>query len=623
MKEIGFHSVKVQLPSASVRQIISQINNGKTELSILLFSGIMFYRPTGQAFISIPLEVDSVHEAPDEPVNGEPIVAILDGVPFNQHSWLRDRLILDDADELGGEYLPGERKHGTAMASLVVHGEADSNAPPLNRPVYFRPIMQPNPSSRGFEFCEHIPDEVFYEDRIARAVRRMFDGEGDDVEAQAPTVRVINLSIGDRSRPFERTLSPCAKLLDWLSWKYNVLFCVSAGNHPFDLDLGVNEIDFNTKSEEEKVQITLNNMSDQASARRILSPAESLNNISIGAAHCDDSDVSTLPRHVDILPNSTLPSPLNCLGYGFRRSVKPEILFPGGKQLYQPPLTNSDTVFKVTKAVVAPGQRVATESNIMGEEAGFIYTRGSSNATALATRATAQIYEVIESLMRENPNKISDLQCTVLLKTLLVHGSMKNESYQMLKECFASSIPSRKCKEFISKFSGYGPVDVDRVLSCTEQRATVIGCGEIGQKQVHEYRFPLPPGLVNENKWRRLIITLAWFSPINTDHRYLRKAKLSFEPPKKSGHLNLERIEADHHQVKRGTIQHEILASEKVSDYQDGDYLVVPVQCRADAIENLDDQINYAIAVTLEVKEDIDIEIYQEIKTRIQPQIQV
>ena len=130
------------------------------------------------------------------------------------------------------------------MASLVVHGEmADGQAEPLSRLVYVLPIMQPDPLSDPRNRIEHVPDEVFFEDRIARAVRRMFEGEGA-VPAQAPSVCVINLSIGDPARPFIHTPSPWARLLDWLSWKYRVLFCVSAGNYPDAIDIALSRTDY-------------------------------------------------------------------------------------------------------------------------------------------------------------------------------------------------------------------------------------------------------------------------------------------------------------------------------------------------------------------------------------------
>jgi len=65
---------------------------------------------------------------------------------------------------------------------------------------------------------------------LYRAVRRVVAGDGN-LPPSAPSVRLINLSIGDPYQPFIRSMSPLAKLLDWLFWLYRVLFIVSAGNH--------------------------------------------------------------------------------------------------------------------------------------------------------------------------------------------------------------------------------------------------------------------------------------------------------------------------------------------------------------------------------------------------------
>lgn len=614
---IGFHAVKASLPRKSIQLIVEKIHRNELDVELLKLPSIMFFRPTGQALTISPDETQSIEVAPETPAIGDPVVAILDGVPFSQHEWLKNRLLLDDPDELEAKYQRGERKHGTAMASLVIHGELDAQEAPLTRPVYFRPIMQPAPDTQ--DRSEYVPDEIFYEDRIERAVRRMFEGEGD-VPAQAPMVKVINLSFGDPSRLFIHSLSPCAKLLDWLSWKYKVLFCVSAGNFTESIDLGFTEDEFKLLTDNAKVEITLQSVSNTAHSRRLISPAESINAITVGASHQDSSAITkiNMARRVDILPAGQLPSPINRLGNGFRRSIKPEILMAGGRQLFNPPPIGKS--FKLSKIALPPGQRVATE-NKEGERSASSYTCGTSNAVALASRSAARIYEVIEIIRNENPDVIQDNQVAVLIKALLVHGASREAADNLLEKHLKTKANSRQFKQFSSKFIGYGYPNIDKVLACTEQRATVIGCGFIKEKQVHEYRFPLPPSLANTTEWRRLTITLAWFTPVNPNHRYLRKAKLFFEPPKKSDDLELERQQSDHNQVQRGTVQHEILESKKVSYYQEGDELVIPVQCNADATDRLDEEIPYALTVTLEVKEGIDILIYQEIQNHIQLQV--
>lgn len=51
--------------------------------------------------------------------------------------------------------------------------------------------------------------------------------------------------------------------------------------------------------------------------------------------------------------------------------------------------------------------------------------------------------------------------------------------------------------------------------------------------------------------------------------------------------------------------------------------LYIRVVCKKDATPRLDDVIPYGLAVTLEVKEDVLIPIYQQIRTRIRPQVAV
>src|ERR1035438_6904398 len=69
--------------------------------------------------------------------------------------------------------------------------------------------------------------------------------------------------------------------------------------------------------------------------RRPLSPAEAINCLSVGAVHADACpDYDAGPR-VDLLRGRRLPSPLNTVANGFRRSTKPEILLPGRRLLFR------------------------------------------------------------------------------------------------------------------------------------------------------------------------------------------------------------------------------------------------------------------------------------------------
>lgn len=627
MSEIAFHAVKAELPVDRIRQLLSDLDSDAhdTDIQLFKFHGVMYFRPTGQSLAVTEDGDGDDTEISEGEVDLPPIAAILDGAPNLQHQALKGRLLFDDPDNLSAKYQPGERKHGTAMASLVVHGEiVDGQSDPLRRLVYVLPIMQPDPQCMNR--IEHVPDEVFFEDRIARAVRRMFEGEGS-VPAQAPSVCVINLSIGDFERPFIHTLSPWARLLDWLSWKYRVLFCVSAGNYLEAIDIGLSGPDYLALTDQNKVEHVLKCIQAQLSGRRVLSPAESINAISVGATHSDSVEIYHQGQRTDLLPNASLFSPAARLGHGFRRSIKPEILFPGGRQLYLTPARDSDTRYERDRSYGPPGQKVAWDSNQAGALSQTAHTRGTSNATALATRSAARIYEVIDTLRTEHGEDIPQGLISVIIKALLVHGAKQDDGdCKAITAALKTPENSRQFKEVMARYLGYGLVEIERVLACTEQRGTVLGCGEIRDNEIHEYRLPLPPDLSSSQVWRRMVVTLAWFSPVNPDHRNFREAKLKLSPVGRWGDLPLKlaRQDADDDQVLRGTVQHEVLeGSKQIAAYQDGDSIVLQVACKKDATANLDDAIPYGLAVTLEVAEGIQIPIYEQLRTRLKPQVAV
>jgi hypothetical protein len=73
-------------------------------------------------------------------------------------------------------------------------------------------------------------------------VRLLYEDEGA-TPLVAPGVRVLNLSIGDPSRTLDGPMSPLPRMIDWLSWRYRVLFLVSAGNANSPLELDVARAD--------------------------------------------------------------------------------------------------------------------------------------------------------------------------------------------------------------------------------------------------------------------------------------------------------------------------------------------------------------------------------------------
>src|SRR4029450_7659944 len=108
---------------------------------------------------------------------GSPVVALLDGLPLLQHVALRDRLMLDDPDDFQRNYRPEQQQHGTAMASLILHGDLNRPEPPLQSSLYVRPIYLPQTDLHG-RSVELTPTNRLLVDLLHRAIRRMVAGDG-------------------------------------------------------------------------------------------------------------------------------------------------------------------------------------------------------------------------------------------------------------------------------------------------------------------------------------------------------------------------------------------------------------------------------------------------------------
>jgi hypothetical protein len=239
-------------------------------------------------------------------------------------------------------------------------------------------------------------------------------------------VRVINFSIGDRWRPFEGLMSPQARLLDWLAYEHNVVFVVSAGNHTSPLAFECTEAEFHGLTPEEREVAAVRAIAQGVGQRRLLAPAEAVNALTVGALHSDLATYVTRDGVYDFIASNPFPSPISALGPGFRRAVKPDILMPGGRQLYRREHVDGGGGLELAAvmAMSAPGHRAAAPGGVPGDPGATRYARGTSNAAALTTRAAARLYEQLEEL-RASPEgaDLGEEYTTVSLKALLAHGA--------------------------------------------------------------------------------------------------------------------------------------------------------------------------------------------------------
>ncbi|WP_265820799.1 S8 family peptidase [Geovibrio ferrireducens] len=602
ISEISYHALLIKV---NYNVIVNMVNSPEY-IEFVKCDDVMLFRPTGQMLIinetiEEVADVSSPHELASEE---EPVIGLLDGLPLSNHNLLKDRLVLDDPYGFEDNIEAKDRIHGTSMASQILYGDYSLNKVPLKWKLYVRPILFPQTDFHG-KSIESIPENILLVDLIHASVKRMLDGDGE-FSAQAPSVKVINLSLGIRNTNFNNTMSPLAKLLDWLSYKYNVLFIVSAGNCENSFDLGISYSEFSNLDEKQQVKQVISRIYATEHDRKIISPAESINSITVGAQHDDKCFSYTAGNRVDIC-NQPLASTISRLGLGYRRSVKPDLIHAGGRQLYTEPIIGSETLLKLNNISKEPGIYSASPG-------GMCYSRGTSNATALTSHNAGICLQTLEALTERGFDEYGE-KLVPILKAMLIHGCSWGDLGNIIREAIKDNISSKRVKPIISKWLGYGVPDIKRVIECTEQRATVIGFGELDTDEADLFDLPLPPSLASVKIPRKLTITLAWISGIEAQNQKYRQASLWFESPRES--FVKGRQEADWRSVRNGTIQHEIFEGNDADPYIDGEKIRVKINCRGDA-GKLSDKVKYGLLVTLEVKEGVNVPLYTEIKDRIQ-----
>jgi Subtilase family len=609
VSSIDYHAVLADLPFDQVEAVVTR---GPEAIELLTTESIMFVAPARPMTIPALELASELYDAGslESPSGAPPRVALLDGLPLANHTALAGRLVLDDPDERSTQYSSGQQYHGTAMASLICHGDLSAPGPELSTQLYVRPIMEPHP----FFDSEVIARDELLVDLLHRALHRMFEGDGDQPPA-ASSVRIVNLSIGDPARVFDRRVSPLAKLLDWLAHRYNVLVLVSAGNHAFQPAISAGALDDLDALRREVLAATY----AQARQRRLLSPAEAVNVVTVGALHADFS-AAMIPDTVLDAVEPGMPASYGAVGFGHRRSVKPEILLSGGRQLFQRPppgVTGAVTLTEARHSAAGPGLLTAAPDPSGGADA-MTYSCGTSNAAALATRTANQIFDVLTDLtasVGEFP--FPDAQYhPVLAKTLLVHAASWGELPDKLRD--ALDLTPRTARRDITQLLGYGPVDPTRVARAARTRVVLLGAGSITNMQRQRISLPLPPVLAATTQWRRLTITLGWLSPINPRSQIHRMARLWFHPPEDQ--LGVGRTEADQNAARKGTVQHEVLEGTDAVAFAAGDVLTIDVDCRVDA-GKLETPIRYGIAVSVEMATTVQADIHAQIRQGLQVQV--
>lgn len=612
--EIGYHALLTELP---IQQVHSVLASGAEAIQLLTTDEVMFVSPfEPMSVVPGTLEpVASIQVPAADRMEGLPRVALLDGLPFQNHDALAGRLIVDDPDLLGDDYPVAARSHGTAMASLIIHGDLTTEGEPLSRPLYVRPIMR----SQEFPTThERVVADRLLPDLLHRAVRRMQEGEGGR-EPAAPSVRVVNLSIGAPARALTRRMSPVGRLLDWLANTYNLLFVVSAGNHSGPITIPASA----GSDVEDARSAATRAVYEDSLLRGILPPGDALNALTVGATHNDGLGEFAVPDTAWDITQLSAPSYYGATGPGVDRSVKPDIHHTGGRALYTRPVVvpgQEELELRVAPTAIAgPGLQVAAPGR-GGATNNTVFTFGTSNATALVTREASRLFDVLEAgAATDEDYPLPDPQYhPLLVRALLAHASSWGEWDGHFRRELELGVQEARRK--LSALLGYGKLDTTRLGVAATNRAVLVAGGLIGRNQRHNYELPLPPSLRARAEWHRFTITLAYAAPTVGQLTRYRGAKVYFDTPDTSLAAG-DRIEGEHFAVRRGSLQHELVQGTRAMVFQDGAAFPIRVECMDDAQRLAAGRsIRYALVVSIETAEEVSTTIHDEVRTRLRDQ---
>lgn len=605
--EIRYHAVLGELPANQVESIL--LNQ---DVELLKCDGVMFFRPSGQMLVKHELEENDVDvlevEQNEIPADDEPVVAVFDGLPVENHTCLSNRLLVNDVDQIAERCEAKYRVHGTSMCSLILKGDLSANEEYAAHPLYVRPVMEPNVHDRNLVEC--VPDNLLIVDLIHRAVKEIFDTHNGQPPA-APTIKIINMSIGLKDRMFYYSMSPLARLLDWLSFKYNVLFVVSAGNVDTIIKGNCNTMNaFKALSRTEQKKYIVEGVLNNRRNSRLLSPAESINSISVGSVHYDGSILANPDDRVNPY-DEILPSTYSPFGGGYRKSIKPDMVFDGGREMLRGDVLGNLPLTGKNFPKKTPGLYCASPGSVTDKS----YYVGTSCSTALISRNASFIYDLIKGL--DNNHSIDDKYISVLIKAMLAHGCSWDALGDNINQLVPQNYAGLDLKNLKRQWIGYGYPNFDMLFNGSPRKVTAIGFGELMQGSAHIFTLPLPPSLAANPVRKRLTITLAYFAPIAPSTQKYRHSRVWFEEVG-TRPLSVSRVDvADQHAPKRGTLQHEIFEGEAADVFAEGAAIKIKVNCAEDAVMDSSVPVLYSLVVSLEVAEGIDLPIYQEVRDRL------
>ena len=610
LDDIAYHALLARLPVRAIRAIVD-----RAQSSVAGLDPVMYIRPQS---VATALDVEDMLPigavAPSGELSPDAILAILDGVPVAAHPLLRQHLIVEDLFGLEPAAMVNQRVHGTAMASLIVHGDRNRPEPPLPRRIHCIPVLGAS---------DEFPQNRLIVDVIYQAIMQM----RGSAEPTARHVIIVNLALGNRHRQFQGQMSPWARLLDRLAHRFGILFLVSAGNVVSDFEIPgyLTSLDLEGATPDARSSAFVRALANIQADRRLLAPGETVNGLTIGAKNSDwvsAADRAFARTNIDPYPSLDTSNPSSALGPGFAGSVKPDLLMPGAREHLR--VTASGGGAPIRVAPGRPGRgaglKVAAPPSGQGLEGAESYTNGTSAATSMASRTAHRIHDALEAAYGEAFLHLPARNRAVLVKALLVHPARWPDTTasfvrRLLGPHGKGQAPRQK--DNVRRFVGYGPVDSDEAVACAADRATFWATGELGPEQRLPVSVPIPAAYGGKTLPHSLSATLAWFTPVLAGRRSYRTVRMKILDPDEIGRLSIAAHgdQPDLNQTNRGTVYTRSWRGDGAAVVTADMNLPLWVQREPDQGARLDEAVTFGLAITIAMP-GVN-EIYDQVRDRL------
>lgn len=413
----------------------------------------------------------------EAPSDDAALIGVLDSGIAGGHPLIRAAL-----GEAEGFVLPDrdgtdQQGHGTRVAGLALYGDVRAC---LQRNAFVPQLRLL--SGRVFN-NDGRDDTRFVEKNVEDAVR-YFHGEYG--------CRIFCFSYGDRNKVYDgRHVRGLAYTLDSLSRELGVLFVVPTGN------LLMNELPPDPLLEFPQYLL-------EAEAR-LLDPAPALNVLTVGGLAEFEADAAA-QRYQNTIESQPIarvdqPSPFTRCGPSVNKAIKPDLVEYAGNLVVR---RNGDLAHRGL-GVLSLGHEFAT-GHPFNEQVG-------------TSCAAPKVAHVAAQVLNHEPQASSNL----LRAILAAHARWPERTVELM------TANGRLDTDSLLKLCGYGRVRDDAVFQSLDNAVTLFAEDTLHNDHHHFYELPLPPDLWTAGKrTREITISLAHSPDVRTTRIDYRATKLSF-----------------------------------------------------------------------------------------------